>query len=85
MDASYEENIFLMFVNLSLSLLLCMKAQAQKFLDEKHPDSAKIVQKSAELDAACQRLQTLSSTRLARLKVRTHSASAKVCPHYPDS
>ena len=45
----------------------------QKFVEEKHPDSAKIVQKSGELDAACQRLQSLSAMRLARLKVKGRS------------
>ena len=48
-----------------------LEAQVQKFVEEKHPESAKIVQKSGELDAACQRLQSLSATRLAWLKVRT--------------
>ena len=47
-----------------------LEAQVQKFVEEKHPESAKIVQKSGELDAACQRLQSLSATRLAWLKVR---------------
>ena len=47
-----------------------LEAQVQKFVEEKHPESAKIVQKSGELDAACQRLQSLSATRLARLKVQ---------------
>ena len=47
-----------------------LEAQVQKFVDEKHPDSAKIVQKSGELDAACQRLQSLLAMRLARLKVK---------------
>ena len=47
-----------------------LEAQVQKFVEEMHPESAKIVQKSGELDAACQRLQSLSVTRLAWLKVR---------------
>lgn len=50
-----------------------LEAQVQKFVEEKHPDSAKIVQKSGELDAACQRLQSLSAMRLARLKVKGRS------------
>ena len=45
-----------------------LEAQVQKFVEEKHPESAKIVQKSRELDAVCQRLQSLSATRLAQLK-----------------
>ena len=46
-----------------------LKAQAQRFVAEKHPDSAKVEHKSGELDAAYQRLQSLSSNRLNRLKV----------------
>ena len=30
-----------------------LEAQVQKFVEEKHPESATIVQKSGELDAAC--------------------------------
>ena len=47
-----------------------LKNQAQTFLDEKHPDSAKIVAQCQKLDEACQRLQTLSANRLTRLQVR---------------
>ena len=60
-----------------------LEAQVQKFVEEKHPESAKIVQKSGELDAACQRLQSLSATRLARLKVQreewrdTHTSACR--------
>lgn len=45
-----------------------LKNQAQKFLDEKHPDMAKIVAKISELDDACQRMDTLSKSRLSRLE-----------------
>lgn len=47
-----------------------LKTQAQKFVDEKHPDSAKIKRKTNELDAACERLQAHSQHRLTMLKVR---------------
>ena len=49
-----------------------LKLQTGKFLEEGHPDSAKITAKSSELDTAAQRLETLATTRLARLQV--HSA-----------
>ena len=42
--------------------------QAQKFLDEEHPDTAKIVAKISELDEACQRMDTLSKSRMSRLQ-----------------
>lgn len=60
-----------------------LEAQVQKFVEEKHPESAKIVQKSGELDAACQDLQSLSATRLAQLKVQreewrdTHTSACR--------
>ena len=46
-----------------------LKTQAQRFVAEKHPDSAKVEQKSGELDASCQRLQSLAMSRLNRLQV----------------
>lgn len=46
-----------------------LKAQAQKFVEEKHPDSAKITRKANELDAACERLHTHSKHRLSMLQV----------------
>ena len=46
-----------------------LKTQAQKFVEEKHPDSAKITSKANELDAACERLHTHSKHRLSMLKV----------------
>ena len=46
-----------------------LKTQAQKFVEEKHPDSAKITRKANELDAACGRLQMHSEHRLSMLKV----------------
>ncbi len=45
-----------------------LKAQMQKFLDEKHTDAAKIVAKISELDSACQRMESLSKARLSRLQ-----------------
>ena len=47
-----------------------LKTQAQKFVEEKHPDSAKITSKANELDAACERLHTHSKHRLSMLQVR---------------
>ena len=47
-----------------------LKTQAQKFVEEKHPDSAKITSKANELDSACERLHTHSKHRLSMLKVR---------------
>ena len=44
------------------------KLQVQKFLDESHPESDKIVQKSGQLDATCGNLQSLSAKRLSRLQ-----------------
>ena len=44
-----------------------LKTQAQKFLDEKHPDATKIVLKISELDSACQSMEGLSKARHARL------------------
>lgn len=45
-----------------------LKNQAQKFIDEKHSDMAKIVVKISELDDACQRMDSLSKNRLSRLE-----------------
>ena len=49
-----------------------LKTQAQKFLEEKHPDMEKIIGKISDLDTACQRMETLSSNRLARLRESLH-------------
>ena len=48
------------------------KAQAQKFLDEKHPDTPKIVRKITELDRACQLMEELSVGRQGKLKESLH-------------
>ena len=45
-----------------------LKSQAQKFLDEKHPDIKKIEAKISELDSACERMDVLSKNRLIRLQ-----------------
>jgi hypothetical protein len=45
-----------------------LQHQAQKFLDEQHPEVAKIVAKISELDEACQRMDGLSKSRLSRLQ-----------------
>ena len=45
-----------------------LKSQAGTFLDEKHPDTTKIVAKISELDAACQNMESLSKKRLGRLE-----------------
>lgn len=46
-----------------------LKTQAQKFVQEKHPDSSKITSKANELDAACGRLHAHSKHRLSMLQV----------------
>ena len=68
-----------------------LKTQAHKFVEEKHPDSAKIISKTSELDAACERLRTSSEHRLSMLQVQwksisvslVHNAPIKVLPHLP--
>lgn len=45
-----------------------LKRQAQKFIEEQHPDIGLLQGKMAELDEACQRMEALSKTRLARLQ-----------------
>ena len=49
--------------------IFSLKAQTQRFLDQHHPDSAKIVARRQELDDTCQRLHSLSATRMSRLQV----------------
>ena len=48
---------------------LVFQTQSRKFVDEKHPDSSKIVARSRDLDEASQRLHTFSATRKDRLQV----------------
>ena len=50
------------------------KLLAKKFLDENHPDSDKITQKSHQLDVACQNLQSLSAKRLSHLQASNFCA-----------
>ena len=45
-----------------------LKKQAQKFIDESHPDIGLLLGKMSELDDACQRMEALSKSRLSKLQ-----------------
>jgi len=46
-----------------------LKKQAQRFIDESHPDIGLLQEKMAELDEACQRMDSLAKSRLGKLQV----------------